>query len=563
MDGYSVNEAAAVLGIPEARVWELLARGVLAGSTEVGGDMRVLLRDAAVPESPKPVPPSNGNGHGSTNGGSSGGEFSAFRELLTEFRNLTERYGQALLALGESRGEVASLRGRVELLETRMELRLAAAAPMTAWTAPEVPPAEASDEPVELTDEAAPDLDSEFASGPVAAAAQTLPRRTPRPTPRQRKRSRTAGFAEALARAEDPSSSPVGEIDESLLDTAPPLPQSPLPGAEETAAALAALHDEAPSLVSQPDATPELTTEPEAQPEPVRQSVPVMAPVVTVVEQTDPPAPPAAHLAAVLEAPAPEPAEPEQPVFARAGYGTDTPEPDWIAEEDLIVPAASAPSATRRESLAPAAEEAPTATAVAVAEPERVAERAAAPAERHAPDPWPPISPLPTVELAAEPPAPDDAPLLEVDGPFAEPPMLPSEPAFWEPEGRARAPFAMPLLDAWEPDEVDQLRAELSQPVVLEGPSTMVPVMPPPIERPVERPAEPAPVIAAEAPPIRVASAESALAALEPAAPPEAPEAPEASETIEPPIPEPVPGAPKGQRGPAARAVRRLRRIWG
>ena len=125
MDGYSVNEAAAVLGIPEARVWELLARGVLAGSTEVGGDMRVLLRDAAVPESPKPVPPSNGNGHGSTNGGSSGGELSAFRELLTEFRNLTERYGQALLALGESRGEVASLRGRVELLETRMELRLA------------------------------------------------------------------------------------------------------------------------------------------------------------------------------------------------------------------------------------------------------------------------------------------------------------------------------------------------------------------------------------------------------------------------------------------------------
>ncbi len=35
----------------------------------------------------------------------------------------------------------------------------------------------------------------------------------------------------------------------------------------------------------------------------------------------------------------------------------------------------------------------------------------------------------------------------------------------------------MPLLEAWEPDEVDQLRAELSQPVVLEGPSTMVPVM--------------------------------------------------------------------------------------
>ena len=49
---------------------------------------------------------------------------SAFRELLTEFRNLTERYGQALLALGEARGEVASLRTRVDLLEARLDLRL-------------------------------------------------------------------------------------------------------------------------------------------------------------------------------------------------------------------------------------------------------------------------------------------------------------------------------------------------------------------------------------------------------------------------------------------------------
>jgi len=105
MDGYSVNEAAAVLGIPEGRVWELLARGVLAGSTEVGGDMRVILRGSAVPEAVTPAPAANG-GHGTqggTNGGSNGGELSAFRELLTEFRNLTERYGQALLALGEAR----------------------------------------------------------------------------------------------------------------------------------------------------------------------------------------------------------------------------------------------------------------------------------------------------------------------------------------------------------------------------------------------------------------------------------------------------------------------------
>ena len=138
MDGYSVNEAAAVLGIPEGRVWELLARGVLAGSTEVGGDMRVILRGSAVPEAATPAPAANG-GHGTqggTNGGSNGGELSAFRELLTEFRNLTERYGQALLALGEARGEVASLRGRVELLEARVELRLPRVeAPMAAWEA--------------------------------------------------------------------------------------------------------------------------------------------------------------------------------------------------------------------------------------------------------------------------------------------------------------------------------------------------------------------------------------------------------------------------------------------
>ena len=36
MDGYSVNEAAAVLGIPEGRVWELLARGVLGKHLTLG-----------------------------------------------------------------------------------------------------------------------------------------------------------------------------------------------------------------------------------------------------------------------------------------------------------------------------------------------------------------------------------------------------------------------------------------------------------------------------------------------------------------------------------------------
>jgi len=140
MDGYSVKEAASILGIPKQRVWELIARGVLAGQSEVSGAMRVFLQPQApkVPEPAAPVVrPSNGNGNG---GGASVHDLGAFRDLLTEFRNLTERYGQALLALGEARGEVAALRTRVELLEARMEIRLpgpsAASLASTPWQPP-------------------------------------------------------------------------------------------------------------------------------------------------------------------------------------------------------------------------------------------------------------------------------------------------------------------------------------------------------------------------------------------------------------------------------------------
>ena len=44
MDGYSVKDAAVVLGIPERRVWELLARGVLAGAPEGPDGMIVYLQ---------------------------------------------------------------------------------------------------------------------------------------------------------------------------------------------------------------------------------------------------------------------------------------------------------------------------------------------------------------------------------------------------------------------------------------------------------------------------------------------------------------------------------------
>ncbi|MBA2634198.1 MAG: hypothetical protein H0U86_14580, partial [Chloroflexi bacterium] len=123
MEGYSVTEAASVLGVPTERVWELLARGVLSGVPDGETGMRVFLQ-------PRPAPaaveePRRPNGGGSRRDPEA--EASPFRELLSEFRNLTERYGQALLALGEARGEVASLRSRVDLLEARFDLRL----PMT------------------------------------------------------------------------------------------------------------------------------------------------------------------------------------------------------------------------------------------------------------------------------------------------------------------------------------------------------------------------------------------------------------------------------------------------
>ena len=98
-EGYTVNEAAEVLGVPQSRVWELIARGVLAGSREGDEGMRVFLQ---------PQAESVGVQRAEAGTGTDAAAFasSPFRELLSEFRNLTERYGQALLALGESRGEV-------------------------------------------------------------------------------------------------------------------------------------------------------------------------------------------------------------------------------------------------------------------------------------------------------------------------------------------------------------------------------------------------------------------------------------------------------------------------
>ncbi|HEX6129927.1 MAG TPA: helix-turn-helix domain-containing protein, partial [Candidatus Limnocylindria bacterium] len=88
MDGYTVEEAAEVLGIPQGRVWELIARGVLAGAAEGRADMRVFLKPAAGQR-----PSATGNGGSAERSGESGEgekgasaiEASPFRELLTEF----------------------------------------------------------------------------------------------------------------------------------------------------------------------------------------------------------------------------------------------------------------------------------------------------------------------------------------------------------------------------------------------------------------------------------------------------------------------------------------------
>lgn len=226
MDGYTINEAASVLGVPTERVWELLARGVLAGTPEGAVGMRVYFQPRQSPMAPPPgsgedPKPSGGNG-----GNEASAEASPFRELLTEFRNLTERYGQALLALGEARGEVAALRSRVDLLEARMDLRLPSAgmpsAPPVAWTSPPTPGG--------ARDPVAADAVSQT----DVAAEDAHPARARR---RRGRGGRVAAedIAEALGRANDPSPSELPDArDVAFEPAAPPVqPGEPPPASAE------------------------------------------------------------------------------------------------------------------------------------------------------------------------------------------------------------------------------------------------------------------------------------------------------------------------------------------
>ena len=405
MDGYSVDEAAAVLGIPQGRVWELLARGVLAGSSGAGGEMRVILKAPAPPAAE--IPPANG-GPRPTNGG----ELSAFRELLTEFRNLTERYGQALLALGEARGEVAALNARVTVMESRLDLRLPGgeAGPVAAWqSAPESIPS--APHPAEAVREIAAELPVE-----VAAEARPAPVRRERPprmvrgtptrsrsAPKRRPAPRTGGsraavahLAEAMARADDPSASPLTE-------------REALPGAREAAAALAAF-------------------------------------------RADVEAPPPAPMELAMPAPPVVVEMPTRAIAVPVGYETAFEEPDWIAEEDLAPVVREEPvTASEVEDVAEgSAVWAPTeADAVPftiapepLGQPDPFASRepsvAPEPVAAGRVDPW--VTPAAMAAASAPPaPAPDEVELM------------------WLGEEFSTAPTA-PETDAWDAAEVEALR---------------------------------------------------------------------------------------------------------
>ena len=211
--------------------------------------MRVFLKaEPRLTTSARRDEPPRSNGNGGSHAPE--GEASAFRELLTEFRNLTERYGQALLALGEARGEVAGLRSRVELLEARLDLRLPPSLDPgpVAWesAAPRAPipepPAPARVEPMMPS---------------PAPVRRTVRQRKTRST-----RAAVAGFADALARAQDPSVTDVGGALASRAEVGtPPIPVASPEDEIDTEAALApeaelAEAEVTHAEVAQPDAAP-------------------------------------------------------------------------------------------------------------------------------------------------------------------------------------------------------------------------------------------------------------------------------------------------------------------
>lgn len=371
MEGYSVTEAASVLGVPTERVWELLARGILAGAPDGETGMRVFLQPRPTPAAPAPAP-QVGHGGSGNQAREPEREMSPFRELLSEFRNLTERYGQALLALGESRGEVASLRSRVDMLEARIELRLppAAPAPSAGWPPPMPQQIERRVEP------ATPGLEE---AGHAAEADEEAPSR------RRKAKRATESFAEALARAEDP--------------TAPELP-----GADEAAAAIAALRQEGGTRSDA--AAPETTLPHEL---PVAEPMPVLEEAEPESAESEEHEPERAEPeTAEPETAEPERAEPERGELAANAappeppaapldwdherYTTEIGDPDWYAGMELpeAAPPAEVGSDQGRSPMvadAPIERDGRFEAPVALTPPDRGPEPAP-PRAKPAPSPW-------------------------------------------------------------------------------------------------------------------------------------------------------------------------------
>jgi hypothetical protein len=515
MDGYSVQEAASVLGVAEGRVWELLARGVLLGTPE-GDSMRVFLKGQAGPIATTAAREDQprGNGNGGTHG--SNAEASAFRELLTEFRNLTERYGQALLALGEARGEVAGLRSRVDLLEARLDVRMPPSfVEPLAWdprdaatVAPEPVPTAVPPSPAERTRKAKP----------IRRAAPSRKTRSGRDA--------VAGFAAALERAQDPNPPHLAEASETAeaeVETETET-EAIAPSEAEAIDAVEAVPEEAEAL----DALI-------ASPEAVDAAV---AAEDVVAEEVAAEAPPE-EVAAEAEAPT---------------YSSVVVEPDWFADGDFawldaaeIEPGGDAePAAVAAEAAEasldveaealPAVEPEPIPETVADHEPEpQDLEPAPAQSEPEPPaepepdpaaqlqaafepevefEPWQPPEPVVVEAIAPEPVAPDPAPEVAAEpatehdvARAPEPPTmstavavedLEEEEVMWlggEPEGAAvvrdqpdmtpraqvepwpvvdtvRPPLAMTedelarlaLDEGWDASEVAAIRAMISPP---------------------------------------------------------------------------------------------------
>jgi excisionase family DNA binding protein len=570
VDGYTIEEAASVLGVPRERVWELIARGIITASTDLGGAMRVRLR--VDPPAEPPAPPVERPPDAAA---PSSADLGPFRELLTEFRSLTERYGQALLALGEARGEVAGLRSRIDMLEARVDLRLPSAAePISSswaanpWPTPRERVDVRADAPVEDAADPVPAADTTHADAAPTADLAAQPEadavadHEPHGGHRRRRRRATEEFADALARADDPS---------------PP----ELPGAAETAAALAGLRHEAashdadaalPREVPSADAVPvadEVVTasepEPQAEPEPNPEVVAAFAP-----EPVLDAAPEAVPAASSEDAEPPDDAVAPEPAFEADAAG------------DVPTTSAAAPEASEERAAEPVTPEWPRADPAAAkldaparAEPEPAASAA---------ESWDADEPVATAEADVESAdEPEPEPALVAEGDDEQPDVTPDA----LPAGAPAEPRAWGSSPDTEPWDIEHYSTDIEEPGwisaddVVATPSTAVRATPP---APAAAPEPRWPRAESERGSSELSGSrelDEALAALDALAHPSAPmTAPDAGDARggerpdpfggrDPDAPRPTPPwqrtTPPPQlvmRSPASRAYRRLKRIF-